>query len=395
MLRWTINRCLANSLARTDSAAQRLARGSQVAAASVVRLASQNLADQMLRPGQLTRAQLIARAIVATPYGEPLRLDTPLLISCSILNSCSQPCLRCSASLVPPRHATLIMPRSDLWKQLCSLGCPQIALTGGEPLDHPSFDDLVSEIIEHDIAVFVFTHANPAQVARVARRFGRRVTSVFSLYGDLESHDRQRGPGSFDRTNEACARCSDAGGRYAINCVIGGAGLGALRYLASPKCSLRPAKVIVTRTIAAGRGRMLPARESDLPELQSLAREVSDRLHCKVDDHTAAPPDVLRNRKWPLAMRLAGVPAWTGCSVGQWGMHIDADGRGRECPFAETVCGPCGPDGNPREQWKAIQHKYSSRHGECHVEASNSRHVRLTLEQRAMLDRGARRVDER
>lgn len=91
------------------------------------------------------------------------------------------------------------------------IGTREIGFTGGEPFMNPGFLDMLEEALSRGFEVLVLTNAmqpmmRPSvreRLLRIRERHGDRLRLRVSIdHHTAELHDRERGPGSFDRTLE-------------------------------------------------------------------------------------------------------------------------------------------------------------------------------------------------
>lgn len=94
------------------------------------------------------------------------------------------------------------------------LGCRLICFTGGEPLMHPGFTDLLGEILKDpDLRVAVLTNGTllPDRIPDLGRLDTERLHFQVSLDGPPEVHDAIRGAGTFRRVEQALALLAGSG----------------------------------------------------------------------------------------------------------------------------------------------------------------------------------------
>jgi MoaA/NifB/PqqE/SkfB family radical SAM enzyme len=127
-----------------------------------------------------------------------------------LTDRCDLACAHCLRQVVPPRSWRARDLDFDLALRLCgearALAVPHVALTGGEPMLHPGFSEIVDGLLAHGLTYHFLSNGLglperlPALLAVPARRAGLRDICV-SLDGATEStHDRTRGTGTFRRT---------------------------------------------------------------------------------------------------------------------------------------------------------------------------------------------------
>lgn len=84
---------------------------------------------------------------------------------------------------------------------------PQVQLTGGEPLLHPSFFDMLDALLNNNVTVHVFTSGVVfsdtifEKIKTYAKQFPKKLLFQISIDGLADFHDQFRGViGSFERT---------------------------------------------------------------------------------------------------------------------------------------------------------------------------------------------------
>jgi len=110
-----------------------------------------------------------------------------------------------------------------------------VSLTGGEPLLHPRFSEVVRGLDERRVRFKLVTNGwHFDRVYEDLRRARKRLTGIsFSLDGHTrEAHDTHRGPGSFDRVMKAVALCAAARLPFQFNVVLRRDTLGQMERLA-------------------------------------------------------------------------------------------------------------------------------------------------------------------
>ena len=130
---------------------------------------------------------------------------TPDLLSVELTHRCPLRCKHCflSAGNGP-------MMTADTWAEILDsvliMKIPQVQLTGGEPLLHPSFFDMADALLRNDITIHIFTSGVVYSDEIFARfkeyeKYKKKVNFQISLDGLAEYHDEFRGvKGSFDRS---------------------------------------------------------------------------------------------------------------------------------------------------------------------------------------------------
>lgn len=155
----------------------------------------------------------------------------PFAFQWHITDSCDQRCKHCYIFSADPGKALCSTPLSsvpDIIDDCCEM-CdrfdrePYFCLTGGDPILHPDFWEILSLIKSRQLAVSIM--GNPfhldAQVCEKLAAFGCTRYQM-SLDGLRETHDWFRKPGSFDCTLEKIPLLKDAGIETVIMTTVSG-----------------------------------------------------------------------------------------------------------------------------------------------------------------------------
>jgi uncharacterized Fe-S cluster-containing radical SAM superfamily protein len=125
-------------------------------------------------------------------------------VSLQVTRRCNLRCNHCYLSCGPSDHREL--PTSlclDLVKQLSDLAVPCLAITGGEPLMHSGFIEIVQ--LAADLGMRVKVNSNGTLWPNVADELNP--SDLFevrvSVDGDEVTHDTRRGSGTFGAVNDA------------------------------------------------------------------------------------------------------------------------------------------------------------------------------------------------
>jgi len=138
------------------------------------------------------------------------RLSKPVTASLELTLRCNLRCKHCIVSAGKPRENELT---TEEWLRVIDeLDALQYTLTGGEPLTHPSFGEILTAIKERGAAVKILT--NGTLVAENLNLFealdGRDVVQV-SVDGLEETNDRIRGRGTFRKAISAIRALVEVG----------------------------------------------------------------------------------------------------------------------------------------------------------------------------------------
>jgi radical SAM protein with 4Fe4S-binding SPASM domain len=135
-------------------------------------------------------------------------LKPPKTVTLAVTNRCNLSCLHCWPDSGPDAEATEVSKNkvSRLIDGFAALGAETLVITGGEPLTHPDWFDLLSYACTRSGIREVRLQTNailitPAHVNALLTLKDRGLTIQTSLEGATpRAHDQVRGTGSFDRT---------------------------------------------------------------------------------------------------------------------------------------------------------------------------------------------------
>lgn len=146
-------------------------------------------------------------------------LKPPQAVTLAVTNRCNLSCRHCWPVSGPDEQAPVI-PKNQVLRLIdgfVALGAEKIVITGGEPLTHPDWFDLLSFACNRPGVGEVRLQTNailitPAHVDALLSLKDRGLIIQTSLEGATPlAHDRVRGPGSFDLTMQGLRRLQEAG----------------------------------------------------------------------------------------------------------------------------------------------------------------------------------------
>lgn len=247
-----------------------------------------------------------------------------------IISKCPQRCRHCSSES-SPEAGQMADPAliEGIAGELIGLGGNQVALSGGEPLEHPELMAILRILRDENLAVLLYTtglcqrgslHPLDVQEALDLRCFLR--SAVFSLQGGSASvHDMLTGmAGSFDMTIESLRACKSAGIDVALHFVPTKLNYQDLPDLVALAERLGILRISLLRFVPHGRGASnsldLVLTPDQLTELRSSVVQLSsERVHLRL----GSPFRI---------MSTTGVPA---CQAGIDRMLVTPDGKAYPC----------------------------------------------------------------
>jgi len=154
-----------------------------------------------------------------------------------LTNRCNLACRHCMRGTAQPRHDLPFALICRVLDQAQRLGVSLVSFTGGEPLLHPQFEDLIRATVERGYTFSFVTNGH--LLSRVLPLLSepavkeKLVQVAVSLDGpDAETHDAVRGPGSFRKVMAAIAGCHARGLPTRLKPTVNRKNLGRLEEMA-------------------------------------------------------------------------------------------------------------------------------------------------------------------
>jgi MoaA/NifB/PqqE/SkfB family radical SAM enzyme len=146
-----------------------------------------------------------ATAATAAPGAESEALAAPLYVAWQLTNECNLACLHCIEESGPGKAFADELSREQIFHildQLAASEVPYLSLSGGEPMLHPLFFDLVEHVCASagQLKIETNAHTLDAQSATRLRQFGVKAVQVSLDGASRETFNRMRVRGDFDRT---------------------------------------------------------------------------------------------------------------------------------------------------------------------------------------------------
>lgn len=158
----------------------------------------------------------------AAPASDSGDLGAPLYVAWQLTNECNLACLHCIEESGPGKAFRDELGRTeifDILEQLSAKDVPYLSLSGGEPMLHPLFFDMVERICADGIQLKIETNGHYLTVENCKRLKDLGVKAVqVSLDGATrETFNRMRVRGDFDRAIEGIRTLQDSGVPIEIN----------------------------------------------------------------------------------------------------------------------------------------------------------------------------------
>jgi MoaA/NifB/PqqE/SkfB family radical SAM enzyme len=149
-------------------------------------------------------------------------LGAPLYVGWQLTNECNLACLHCIEESGPGKALKGELSRAealDILRRLDEAGVPYLSFSGGEPLLHPGFWDLLAAACGKDMHVKVETngHLLSAGDCSRMREFGVKAVQVSLDGASPESYERLRVRGRFETVLSAVRMLKAAGVPVEIN----------------------------------------------------------------------------------------------------------------------------------------------------------------------------------
>ena len=303
----------------------------------------------------LGAVRIMAEAVATTPYGEPLRYPTPLVITVGSTTSCPFPCANCYSNSTDASSHSAQHAGPRLFQRIAASAAPFVMIGGGEPLATPNIGGLVQLLLDAGKVVYFATNASLTPlIDQIARHKGQLVPFL-SVWGAREEHDRQRGRGSYDRLARNLENLNGVDARGNLLVVLSSSDLSIFDTVADLVSKTSVRTVLVTRKLFAGRTAGGPFNPSPQVLRNILERIRSIQPHVVQVSVDIPELSALKLRRPPLLQRLLGIPAATECGAGNWTMHLDSAGQGYPCFSLETSQElGIGADLEIADQWKKV-----------------------------------------
>ena len=208
------------------------------------------------------------------------------------LRRCNLSCAHCYSTSSPDEAEAL--PVDMLAAAITAAaaeGYGVLAVSGGEPLLYKGLPQLLDHARAAGMTTAVTTNGTLLHPRRLPMLRAVDLLAI-SLDGVPASHDRMRGPGSFDRTARGLAHLRGAGIRFGFIVTLTMHNLHELDWVADFAVAHGAALLQVHPLELAGRGRSLRDRRPDETELQWAVVECA-RLQAKVGDAMAVHLDAV------------------------------------------------------------------------------------------------------
>jgi MoaA/NifB/PqqE/SkfB family radical SAM enzyme len=293
----------------------------------------------------------LAHAIVNTDYGQPLRLQHPLIVTVAASDYCPFACINCYSNSGHSRDRDATAA-SDIFERLAESKTPFVMITGGEPLAAPGICDSLECLLSAQKVVHVFTNASTAKYLSIGERYPATLRFVFPVWGTRQRHNERRGERSFERLEENLQTLSAHNLPANLLLVIADNDLAVFESVAELCEKYQISTVRITRKVLAGRH-----DRSQVDFSPEFRIELKRRIRCL---QGLVPggiitdiPEFRRTRGYrSMLQKLLGIPSYGSCAAGNWMMHVDTNGMAYPCfTFEGSDTFTARPELSLEQQW--------------------------------------------
>ena len=173
----------------------------------------------MAIPTDAPAAEIPATTTAATESGD---LGAPLYIAWQVTNECNLACLHCIEESGPGKAFHDELDDEQVFRflgQVMDLEVPYLSFSGGEPMVHPRFFDMVEYVCGRNGQLKIETNGHyldPENCARL-KALGVKAVQVSLDGATRETFNRMRVRGDFDRAVEGIRNLNKAGVPIEIN----------------------------------------------------------------------------------------------------------------------------------------------------------------------------------
>lgn len=256
-----------------------------------------------------------------------------------ITYQCNMKCLHCASDLNSKKkrgkELNLFEARTVV-KDLHSLGCERVVLSGGEALIRRDWDQIASEIISFGIPVFLISNGSmiDSKLARHIKKIGISLVAL-SLDGGKASHNYIRNnPEAFERVKKAAKYLNDQ--NILVNFVthINTINIHKLREIEDIIVSLNANNWLIQLGSSMGRLSRYPKliiKPDDLPIVADFIIKAKrrNRVNISVGDNIGYFS--YHEVELRATTERDGLNFFCGCSAGCLNVGIEADGNVKGC----------------------------------------------------------------
>lgn len=160
--------------------------------------------------------------LVPETHASSSDLSAPLYVAWQITNECNLACLHCIEESGPGKAFKDELDREQVFRvidELLALDVPYLSFSGGEPMRHPLFFEMVERVCSNGAQLKIETNAHfltPEASERLARH-GVKAVQVSLDGASADTFGRMRTLGQFDKAIEGIGHLRAAGVPIEIN----------------------------------------------------------------------------------------------------------------------------------------------------------------------------------
>lgn len=250
---------------------------------------------------------------------------------------CNLACAHCSVHSSPWVDTSEDLDTDECMRvieQMAELNVRSALLTGGEFLIRPDALLILGALADKGIGVGLETngiHFPPGflELAKSMQSKGLFGTTVSLDGGTRETHERLRGPRSFDRTIANLRLLKESGIRFNIQCVLNNENYGTIPNLyelateLSPECSAVQWAILNPMGRGVGLVKELGLRAENIPVLFELIKGAESLYPGQ--SVVKVPPAMVPPKYLPMILKKNGVKAVTSCHFPLLGILPNGD----------------------------------------------------------------------
>jgi len=218
--------------------------------------------------------------------------------------------------------------------QIVDLDASACTLSGGEVLTRPDALEIIDALAGHRVYVWVETNGllirdRFIELAARLQRDGRMGMGISLDGGSAETHERLRGPRTFERTVRVLRRLHEAGVRFNLQCILNRSNIDTIPALYDLAAELSPSLRCL------GFGLLNPlGRGEDLSRDLGVGFGDLDRILTLIDEHRGrfpgatvvkAPPAAIPPRHLGTVLKSRGVSTMVSCQFPLLGVLPDGE----------------------------------------------------------------------
>ncbi len=184
-------------------------------------------------------------------------LRAPLYVAWQVTNECNLACLHCIEESGPGKAFPDELTEEqvfDVLSQIVDHGVPYLSLSGGEPMTHPRFFDMVEYACARGVQLKIETNGHYLDAENCARlaRHGVKAVQVSLDGATAATFNRMRVRGDFNRTVNGIRNLRDAGVPIEINYSPAGFNADEIGVAVDLACELGAQSFYTGRTMYTG-----------------------------------------------------------------------------------------------------------------------------------------------